>query len=86
MKYLRNILAAVVMSAVLSVGSVYANGGILITDITETNDPCVETDKGFIKESSDFIGILINGFTGILINGATDTSDPSETCGILIND
>lgn len=90
MKRYKNIAATFLMIGILTLGSSFANAGILINDFngserTKTEQPCTNPDEkidyGILI--NDIIGILINDFTGILIN---DVRTTTVDCGILIND
>jgi DNA/RNA endonuclease YhcR with UshA esterase domain len=85
MKNLRNLLATVTLMAVMMIGAVNANAGLLVSDFTgtPTEDPCSETkvDSGIIV--TGFTGIIVTGFTGIIVTGAVDSD---TNCGILMTD
>ena len=85
MKRINNIIAATLITVVLSVGTTFGNSGILVAGFNDDTTPsCTETtsrnfDSGILV--AGFTGILVAGFTGILVAGASD--GPTE-CGILV--
>ena len=87
MKNLRNLMAIVILMAVLMISATTAKAGIMMTDGFKGNDPqpCKEmnentkTDWGIIVQG--FTGIIVQGFTGIIVQGAVDTS---LDCGIIV--
>lgn len=88
MKNLRNLLAMITFTVLLTIGASTAKAGILMSDLKGSDTPpaCIEgkankTDWGILM--SDFTGIIITGFTGIII---TSTSDTPVDCGILMSD
>ncbi|CAN5321822.1 hypothetical protein BH10ACI1_BH10ACI1_30950 [soil metagenome] len=85
MKNLKNMLAAITLTAVLMLGATSANAGILLSDFTGTSNqnPCTEQttkNNGGVAVND---GILVAGFTGILVAGA---ADPTVNCGIIVGD
>jgi hypothetical protein len=96
MRNLKRIIAAMMMTTVLLIGSTFANDGIIIlgaktdgntrnTTPTQTR-PCTQKSKtGIIV--TDLAGIIILGFTGIIVTDFTSCT-PSDTksaeTGIII--
>ncbi|MBX3300396.1 MAG: hypothetical protein KF736_13135 [Acidobacteria bacterium] len=86
---MKKTIAAMTLAMVFAVGSAFANGGIIILGLNDSNNgtknepaPCQlqqENDKKGILVS-DFTGIIILGFTGILVSDAA----PQTNCGIII--
>ena len=93
MKNLKNMLAAITLTAVLMLGATSANAGILLSDLAGTvnQNPCTEqttkVDGGIAINDgiivAGFTGIIVAGFTGIIVAGAADTP---VNCGILMSD
>lgn len=83
---MKKTIATLALTAMMAV-SAFANGGIIISDLTGNNtdkNPCtdVKVDSGIII--SDIVGIIISDFTGIIISdfkGGTTVN-----CGIIISD
>ncbi len=88
MKNLRNLIAAVTLMAVLVMGSISANAGILLGDLKGNSDTCAndtKVDSGIII--GGFTGIIIGGFTGIIIGGVSGTGCQEQSdSGILLGD
>ena len=85
MKTIKHILTAIVLTAVLSIGT-YAGDGILVVG-REANDPATSRTQTTCTENSGilvvgFTGILVVGFTGILVVGVSQV--PTTDCGILV--
>ena len=79
------------LTAILMMGTTFANAGIIVTDAADQPAPCTDTkikvDSGIIIAGATgiivagFTGIIVAGFTGIIVAGATnDTVD----CGIIV--
>jgi hypothetical protein len=89
MKNFRNLLAAVILTAILMVSASTTKAGILMTDDLKSNDttsqPCTETgdetkvDSGIIVHLT---GIIVH-LTGIIVH-ATGT-DSNTNCGIIVH-
>lgn len=77
MRNLKNTIAAAAMFAILVFGTTFANAGIIVAGLTETNDPCVEK-----TEKVDW-GIIVAGVTGIIVAGFTGTGDVDRS-GIIV--
>jgi hypothetical protein len=96
MKNLKNMVAAWLMVAVMSVATVFAGDGIIVGSRTaESSDPCTtestESRDGIIVGSRDGIivgsivattGIIVGSFTGIIVGSVVD--DDNDTCGIIV--
>lgn len=84
---MKNTIATFALTAIMAV-SVFANGGIIVSDLANNNtekDPCTETvkvDSGIIV--SDIIGIIISDFTGIIVSDLKGTT--TVNCGIIVSD
>lgn len=93
MKNIKNMMAAVLMVAVLMVGTTFAKGGLLLSDLAgNQNTTCAPTDRGnggiIIND-----GILVVAFTGIIIVTLVEmagigTSRNQTACrgGLLLSD
>lgn len=64
MKNLRNLLTAVTLMAMLVIGTVSANAGIIVAGRGECTDTKAETTIDW--------GIIVAGFVGIIVAGRTD--------------
>jgi hypothetical protein len=90
MKKIQKTMAAMIMVAVLMVGTTFANGGILLSDLAGNNqNTCNQSKDGILVVG--FTGILVVGFTGILVIGLTGSEDGTRNqtqCrdGILLSD
>lgn len=63
---MRKYLAAITLALVLMVGTTFASGGLLVSDLAGTEPaPCSQTDNGIYPIG--FVGIYPIGFTGIII-------------------
>lgn len=89
---MKKLLATISLMTVLMVGSVFADGGLVLGDLAGNGqNPCSEPqkDKGWINADygiivNGFTGIIVNGFTGIIVNGLSDDST-TVNCGIIVN-
>ncbi|MBC7900342.1 MAG: hypothetical protein H7070_09855 [Saprospiraceae bacterium] len=89
MKNLRNIFGWITLVTILTVGTTFANTGIIIAGEADGGDPCVDQTarEGIIIAGRAGIiiagapGIIIAGIAGIIIAG---TPDEENTCGIII--
>jgi hypothetical protein len=87
MKNLRNLMTAVTLMAMLVIGTVSANAGIIVAGRGECTDTKTETtvDWGIIV--AGFTGIIVAGFTGIIVAGKADTGCQDQSRGgILLAD
>ncbi len=99
MKNFKNMVAAFLMVAVMSVGSAFAadgdgiiigsRDGLLISDRAEGNTKAGNPCTSSTKTNSGIIigsavGIIIGSFTGIIIGSAVDAGTPTTNCGIII--
>lgn len=94
MKNLKNMVAAIMMVAVLMVGTTFAGTGMLLSDLAGNNqNPCGQTTEqtngGIILH--EFTGIIIHAFTGIIIHelaGNTGNTRNQTQCrnGMLLSD
>lgn len=84
------------MSAFFLVGTTFANGGLLVSDLvgggsSDTDGPCTaksEPDNGILV-SDLTTGIIVAGFTGILVSDLTGDDDggpDKDLCGLLVSD
>lgn len=92
MKNIKNTVAAIMMAAVLLVGTGFAKTGLLMSDFAQENpNQCQQsTDNGGII-IADLTGIIIVGFTGIIIADLTAENEGvrnQTSCrdGIIIAD
>ena len=88
---MKKTITAITLAMVLMVSTSFANGGLIVSDLTGGTqpDPCkanaaiaktVKVDSGIII--AGFTGIIIAGFTGIIIAGVSDNTPVN--CGIII--
>lgn len=82
---MKKTLTALTLAAVMAFGTTFANAGIIVAGLTDTDpntgDPCVEkVDNGIIVAG---FGIIVAGFTGIIVAGAADDTTPTN-CGIIV--
>jgi hypothetical protein len=89
MKNLHKFFTTAALSAILMMGTTFANGGIIVAGAKD-DGPCTETtkvDSGIIVAGATgiivagFTGIIVAGFTGIIVAGAAD--EPVD-CGIIV--
>ncbi len=91
---LKGWISTVGLVTVMAFGVTFANGGIIVSDVSTGENPCSETktktDWGIIVSDltgiivSDFTGILVSDFTGILVSDKTGNS--AVNCGIIVSD
>jgi hypothetical protein len=94
MTNLKNLLATITLSAVIVLGTMTANAGILVSDFANqgNDNPCtandgVKLDMGIIV--AGLTGIIIAGRTGIIVAGRdgiiiAGKDDTTSDCGIII--
>ena len=87
MKNTKNMVRAAVLMMVMTMGTTFANAGIIIAKVA-TTEPCTTTEsKSFIHDLGTLVleGIII-AKTGIIIakDGSTTCEDPKTREGIII--
>ena len=76
MKNLKNMFAWTTLALVLTVGTIGANAGIIVTDVAST--PC--------SEGSSDGGIIVTDFTGIMIADGVMIADANCQTGVMLAD
>ena len=74
---MKNALTALVLIAVMTFGTTFANAGIIVAGFTGGNPCTAKSNTGIIV--AGFTGIIVAGFTGIIVAGAKE-----EACGIIV--
>ncbi len=88
MKNLKNMLTAVAMTAVLGLGTVSANAGLIITDKGANTPKDCSVGTGVLDQIA---GIIIVGLNGLIITDRdgliiTDKSECVDKDGLIITD
>ena len=95
---MKKTLTAITLAAVLTLGTTFANAGIIITNVSEGPAPttCADNGKGFYGIIiTNIVGIIITNIAGILVSDAkeqpctsksTATGTSIERGGILVSD
>lgn len=83
---MRNILAAITLMTVLMVGSAFAKGGLLVSDLTGSQQPCSTNSEIIVP--TGFSIIVPTGFsiivpTGIIDAIAKEVNKESTDCIIV---
>ncbi len=95
MKNLKNLMTAVTLLAVLVMGAISTNAGVLIGDRTAAENTCTtdtKFDAGIIISEivgiiiGGRVGIIIGGREGIIIGGRTETCQDQSRAGVLLAD
>lgn len=86
---MKKTLTTILLTTILSLGTTFANAGIIITNIADqdakdSGDPCKQADEKSLTGIiiTNLTGIIITNFTGIIITNAVDTTPVN--CGIII--
>lgn len=94
MTNLKNLLASITLAAVIILGTMSANAGILVSDFVKSgnDNPCtanddVKLDMGIIV--AGITGIIVAGRTGIIVAGrdgiiVAGKDGASSDCGIIV--
>jgi hypothetical protein len=94
MTNLKNLLASITLLAVIVLGTMSANAGILVSDLNgpSNGDPCtanddIKLDMGIIV--AGITGIIVAGRTGIIVAGrdgivVAGKGDANTNCGIIV--
>lgn len=85
---MKKTLITILLATILSLGTTFANAGIIITNIadqgTDPGDPCQQSDDSSLTGIiiTNLTGIIITNFTGIIITNVAKTTPVN--CGIII--
>ena len=75
---MKKTLTTITLAAILTLGSTFANAGIIVAGKSQT-PTCTNTTEGIIVAGKSFIGILL----GIIVAG-TPVAQCVETDGIIV--
>lgn len=87
---MKKTLTTITMAAILTLGSTFANAGIIVAG--RAADNCTSRDGIIVAGRdgilvSDAVGIIVAGLTGIIVAGAADSTPctaPTDTDGIIV--
>ena len=85
MKNIKNTIAAMSLVAVLGLGAVTANAGLLISDRGVGTTPTCAAGGGILNQAAGILIVGANSLTGILMSDLTGIL-MSDRSGLLISD
>ena len=88
MKNIKNMMATVLMAAVLMDGTSFAGTGMLVSDFAGGGGQCQQqnaTDNGGIIVAG-ITGIIVAGFTGIIVAGFNSSNETGRNQTVACRD